>query len=57
MSDNSDGNKAAELIVDEIIMDIEDRRGLGDAFEDCDPDIQKEMRDSWKAIVRKHLSS
>jgi len=45
----------AEKIVSDIVEDLTDRSGIGDAFEDCDEDIQKEIKDTWERIVRRHI--
>lgn len=42
----------AEAIVDEIIMDICDRRGLRQAWEAIDEGVQREIRDTWIEIVK-----
>ena len=47
----------ADIIVEDIIFDLTDRSGLGNAFEECDPDIQDEIKESWSNIVSKHLAS
>lgn len=37
----------AERIVDAIIIDLSDRRGLRQALEGCDRDIRLEIREAW----------
>jgi len=44
--------EAAEKIVDEIIADITDRRGLKRVWYGIDDDIQSEIRDVWIDIVQ-----
>lgn len=45
----------AEKIVSNIVEDITDRSGIGDAFEERGEDIQKEIKDTWRKIVRRHI--
>jgi hypothetical protein len=47
---------AASKVVDGIIEDLSDRRGLRQAFESIDSEIQDEIRDSWIEIVLKGMS-
>lgn len=44
-------SKTASRIVTRIIEDITDRKGLGNAFEECEVPVQEEMAETWKAIV------
>jgi len=46
---------AAKLIVDDIIDDLCDRRGLRQEWDETDEDIQKEIKDTWKNIILQHL--
>lgn len=48
--------KISENIVNDIVSDITDRRGLGDEWENIDKDIQKEIIESWKDIVKLYIS-
>lgn len=41
----------ARLIVGEIIADITDRRGLRQAWDSIDEDIQREIRAAWRKII------
>jgi len=41
----------AVRIVDALIADLKDRRGLRQEWEAIDPDIQQEIRDRWIAIT------
>ena len=41
----------AQQIVDRIIADLSDRRGLGDSWDDCDDEVKQEIRDTWISIV------
>jgi hypothetical protein len=45
----------ADLIAEDIESDIADRSGIGNEFESYEPAIQQEIRDSWVAIIEKHL--
>jgi hypothetical protein len=38
-----------------ILEDLNDRRGFRQAFDDCDEDIQIEIRDAWRTIVKNEL--
>jgi len=42
-------------IVRLILEDLCGRSGLGSEFEMCDKDIQDEIRDTWREIVKKEL--
>jgi len=45
----------AKLIVDDIVDDISDRRGLKSEWYAIDEDIQKEIKDTWKNIVLQYI--
>lgn len=47
---------AVQKIAQAIEADIRDRRGLRQAFESIDEDIQREIREAWRALVRQHLT-
>lgn len=47
--------KAARCIVEAIEKDLRDRRGLRHEFEAIDADIQEEIREQWRALVRINL--
>ncbi len=49
-------NAKAEIIVDGIIRDLSDRRGLRHEWEQIDDDIKNEIRDEWLSIVSIVLS-
>jgi len=40
-----------ENIVDELLLDLADRGGLGDEWDMIDEDIQQEIRDRWLEII------
>ncbi len=42
-------------IVEEIVRDIESRRGLRQEWESIDEDIQDEIKDTWKKIIETNL--
>ena len=44
------------LAVNEILQDLQDRRGLRQAWEEIDIDVQNEIRDEWAKIIFKNLS-
>jgi len=41
-------------IVDAIIFDISDRRGLKHKWDQIDDDVQNEIKEAWKQILFKH---
>lgn len=43
----------AEKIVDGILEDLKDRRGLRQSWEGCDEEIQAEIRAEWMLIARR----
>src|SRR5437899_6401383 len=45
----------AEKIVDEIISDLSDRRGLRHEWDQIDDEIKDEVRDTWIDIVNSHM--
>lgn len=42
----------ASFAVTLILEDIHDRKGLGDALDEMDDDIQKEMIEHWVDLIR-----
>lgn len=48
---------AAARAVDNIIADLTDRRGLRQEWKGIDKEIQKEIRNQWRAIVEKAIRS
>jgi predicted lipoprotein with Yx(FWY)xxD motif len=47
----------AHMIVDDIVADFCDRRGLRQAWESIDEDIAEAILNEWKSIVEKHIES
>lgn len=47
----------AQAIVDKIIDDMTDRRGLRQEWDGFDDDIQREIREEWERIVDQVLTS
>jgi hypothetical protein len=45
----------ADAIVESILMDFTDRRGLRQAWEGIDDDIQEEIKQEWVNIAKKIL--
>lgn len=45
----------AELIVDDIIKDLSDRKGLDNEWSQIDLDIKEEIRKTWIEIVNEVL--
>ena len=46
----------ARSIVDAIIADLSDRRGLGNEWEACDDDVRAEIAETWSRLVREGSS-
>jgi trans-2-enoyl-CoA reductase len=46
----------SKTIVDRIIEDLTDRRGLRHEWDECDDEIQEEIRQEWETIVEDTLS-
>lgn len=46
-----------EAVVERIIEDLQDRSGLGNAWDDIDPETQDEIRVEWKQFIRDGLDS
>ena len=44
-------SKRAKAIVEAILCDMTDRRGLRQEWDQIDADIQKEIRAEWRRIV------
>ena len=44
-------DQLAKLIVEELIEDISDRRGLKHEWEQIDDDIQQEIKSEWSKII------
>jgi len=51
----SDMNETAKIIVDRIILDLTDRRGLRQIWEQLDDEIQEEIRAEWERIAKDAL--
>jgi hypothetical protein len=52
-------SSASELhteIANVILRDLGDRRGIGDALDECDADVRKEIRDAIAEIITRGLS-
>lgn len=49
--------RKAERIVKAIEDDFTDRRGLRQEWDQIDTEIQDEIREKWKALVRKELET
>lgn len=45
----------ARTIVAQIERDLTDRRGLRHAWEGIDEDVQEQILETWRAIVRDNL--
>ena len=45
----------AEAIVNDILLDLSGRAGIGDELDGCDEDIKDEIRTTLIEIVRGHL--
>lgn len=55
MSERS-SEEIANAIVSRIEADFTDRRGLRQEWDEIDADIQEEIRDTWRDIVRQELN-
>ena len=51
----SDMNETAKIIVDRIILDLTDRRGLRQIWEQLDDEIQEEIRAEWERFAKDAL--
>ncbi len=47
--------KQSEKIVDQLIQNLRDRKGLGDEYAGMDEDIQFDLEEEWRLIVRRIL--
>jgi len=43
-------------IINEIIEDIQDRKGLDNEWENIDKNIQEEIKEEWFKIINKKLN-
>lgn len=41
----------ADTIVNRIVNDLQDRRGLGGEWQSIDDEIRREIRESWRTII------
>lgn len=48
---------AAERVFDQIILDLEDRRGLGDEYSQMDDDIKLELRLAWVDMIAGEIAA
>ncbi len=44
----------AEKIVDAILEDLSDRRGIGNEYEQIDDDVKSELRETWIKVTMKN---
>lgn len=56
MSEHLTSEEIANAIVSRIEADFTDRRGLRQEWDEIDADIQEEIRDTWRDIVRQELN-
>jgi len=52
-----EGKGMANKVVDAILFDLTDRRGIKNAWHDIDDDIQEEIKAKWAAIIAKSYPS
>lgn len=45
-----------ERIIENIIRDISNRRGIGSEWEQIDIEIQEEIKNEWRMIIRQILN-
>jgi hypothetical protein len=57
MSAPSSKPPLATQIVDALKDDFTDRRGLRQAWEDIDADVQNEILEQWESLVEKLIAS
>lgn len=55
MSERSEDRSIPQRVVEAIEEDLCDRRGLKWEFGRIEPDVQEEIREAWRAIVRGHV--
>lgn len=53
---SSEAPTAAERIVQAIIRDLTDRRGLRQVWEDIDEDVQEEIVRAWTRLIERELT-
>jgi len=41
----------AKIAVDKIILDLSDRSGMGNDWDDTDPKIQQEIKETWAKLI------
>lgn len=51
MSQNAKDRDIANQIAKSIYDDCTDRRGIRQAFEDCDSDVIREIKSTWRKII------
>ena len=47
--------KLSEIIVEKIMEDLKDRRGLRQQWDAMDPATQAEIRQAWRVIAKRTL--
>ncbi len=47
----------SEEIVDAILEDLQDRKGLSDEWDQIDDEVQAEIRDAWMLIARRVIEA
>lgn len=53
----NDAQKLSRKIVNEIVRDFTDRRGLRQSWEEIDDDIQRKIKAAWREIVVRTLTN
>lgn len=53
---NKASEEEIEKIIQNIIRDICYRRGIGSEWEQIDDDIQEEIKDEWRLIIKEVLN-
>lgn len=43
--------EAVEAMVDDLLKNLKGRKGLGQAFESCDDDVQDEIKETWTGVI------
>ena len=55
----SEGRISEQTVVDivqAIVADLRNRKGLGDEWDQLEPDIREEIKGEWRHIVREELA-
>lgn len=48
--------KIAMKIIEDILYDLKDRKGIKHSWNEIDDDVQEEIKETWKKIIMNILS-